>query len=108
MVDIKEMMRTYVFLNDPNVKQVTTRFGAVVLVLGGIAGATWLLAGASDDVDAEPEASASAYEKTSCMHESEWPSWATEHAPVIDAGTYEVYDAPEDEICVNYTPPDAG
>lgn len=98
------MMRTYVFLNDPDVKQVTTKFGALVLVLGGLAGAAWLAAGAMDDEVASPETSAAAYEKTECMAETELEAWKTAHADVVDAGTYEVYEGTGDTVCVAYDP----
>lgn len=98
------MMRTYVFLNDPDVKQVTTKFGALVLVLGGLAGAAWLAAGMAGDEVASPETSAAAYEKTECMPQAELDAWKVAHADVVDAGAYEVYESTGDTVCVAYDP----
>lgn len=59
MVDIEEIMQRYVFLNDPNVKELTTKFGMIVVGLGlmtvAVAGAvTWAGddGGGSGDVEA--------------------------------------------------------
>jgi len=40
-VDIKELMRTYVFLNDPDVKEVTTKFGIVLVGVAVVAAGAW-------------------------------------------------------------------
>jgi hypothetical protein len=53
LVDIEEIMQRYVLLNDPNVKEITTKFGIALVGLGvltvAVAGAvTWAGGGGTD------------------------------------------------------------
>lgn len=104
-MDIKELMRTYVFINDPDVKQVTTKFGALVLLLGAVAGLAWATAGfVADDAAPgdDPGTTAATYEEESCMPAAELEAWMAEHAEIVDAGTYDVTEVDQDRVCVAY------
>lgn len=104
MVDIKELMRTYVFINDPDVKQVTTKFGILLVALGGVAGMAWLAVGVAEDPASEQAASADgdAYESTECMEQTELSAWKATHAGVVDDGDYEVEPVGAGIVCVHW------
>ncbi len=103
-MDIKDLMRTYVFINDPDIKQVTTKFGAVLIALGGLAGMAYLAAGVAD-TDEDPSAAAEPdedQEETSeaCMDATDLDAWRSEH-PDLEQGTdYEVDVTESGLVCV--------
>lgn len=104
-MDIKELMRTYVFINDPDVKQVSTKFGGLVLVLGAVAGLAWVAAGLVSEEAApgdEAGTAAASYEEESCMPAAELEGWLAEHEAIVDAGTYDVTWVEPDRVCVAY------
>lgn len=104
MVDIKELMRTYVFLNDPDVKEVTTKFGAVIVALGVASLAVWgSVAFFADDQAPEPTAStANDDTATDCVHESEADDWRQEHQDVLLSNRLVETEQVGDEVCFTY------
>lgn len=109
MVDIKELMRTYVFLNDPNVKEITTKFGALLLAIGAIAALVWVSAGLAGDQPTsaeDPAASTSdeadAYANEECMPEEDLEAWKQDHADVVLSGDYDVRTVDTSTVCVRY------
>ncbi len=101
-MDIKELMRTYVFINDPKVRQITTKFGAVLIALGGIAGIAWLAVGLADDGTQDPGAAAEAvddYDESECMHESELTAWQLENADIL-SGEHHTHHRADGTVCV--------
>lgn len=109
MVDIKELMRTYVFINDPDVKEVTTKFGALLLAVGAIAALVWVAAGLAGDpatTGAEDPAAATGaeeadgYANEECMPESELAEWKQTHADTVLSGDYEIRPVDAGIVCV--------
>lgn len=105
-VDIKNMVRTFVFLNDPRVKQVTTKFLAVALTLGALfALYAWSVTDPTAPADgAETPTAAEAWPQYQCMHASAFAAWVEEHPQ------HEVRDAelqPDGQtVCFWYEPRD--
>lgn len=109
MVDIKELMRTYVFINDPDVKQVTTKFGALLIAIGAIAAVVWVAAGIAEqgvtEVDQGPaaaEADAEGYENEECMPQAELADWKQDNQATVLSGDYEVRKVDSGVVCVHY------
>lgn len=106
MVDIKELMRTYVFINDPDVKEVTTKFGVALIALGAIAALTWGAVNygtqAGPAAAEEPTAATGDYDEKECMTESELTTWKQNHRSLVLSGDYEVKTVDTDYVCVFY------
>lgn len=106
MVDIKELMRTYVFINDPDVKEVTTKFGVALIALGAIAALTWgavnYTSQAGPIAAEEPTAATGDYEEKECMTEDELATWKQEHRSIVLSGDYDVETVDTNYVCVYY------
>lgn len=113
MVDIKELMRTYVFINDPNVKEVTTKFGVALLALGvvgiGVAGVVTM---AEDDSPAETQASEAdggsggelaTNQTRDCVQEEDADEWRQDNADVLLSNRLISEEASGDWVCFIYT-----
>lgn len=112
MVDIKELMRTYVALNDPDVRDITRKFGAVIVGLGLATVAVWgSVAFFSDDPSLNDPAATSADTGsqdggdqlvTECVTEDEADDWRQEHQDLILANQIESVNQEGDEVCYTY------
>lgn len=106
MVDIKELMRTYVFINDPDVKQITTKFGALLIAVGAIAALAW--AGVAMVGDAGQTGTPTAaeaddgYANEDCMPSGELAAWKQDHRQLVLSGDYEVRQMDTGVVCVLY------
>jgi hypothetical protein len=106
MVDIQELMRTYVFLNDPDVKEVTTKFGALVLgitvvALGAWAGVTYLGGDdASTGGEAYADASDSSETEQTCVDESNTDEWKADNPETLER-LIDVQET-DGEVCYTY------
>lgn len=113
MVDIKELMQTYVFLNDPNVKEITTKFGMVVLGLGlatlGIWGAVTLVQGGPGAADTtagtadDGGSQAGADTTKDCVRAEDADAWRAEHASIVSSDRLLDVEASGDWVCFTYT-----
>lgn len=106
MVDIKELMRTYVFINDPDVKEVTTKFGVALIALGAIAALTWgavnYASQAGPAAVEEPTAATGDYEEKECMSADELTTWKQDHQSIVLSGDYDVETVDTTYVCVYY------
>lgn len=106
MVDIKDLMRTYVFINDPDVKEVTTKFGVALIALGAIAALTWgavnYASQAGPAAAEDPTAATGDYENKDCMTQSEFTAWKQEHGSLVRAHQYQVETVDTNYVCVYY------
>lgn len=112
MVDIKELMRTYVFINDPNVKEVTTKFGILLAGLGVATLGVWgLVTVAEDDPVTDPHAAetddgsdgeAAADTQKDCVHEDDADDWRDEHADLLLSGNLLKEEQNGDYVCFTY------
>lgn len=105
MVDIKELMRTYVALNDPNVKDITRKFGAVILGLGLASLAVWGAVAffGEDSAPTQPQAeTADENTETECVPEDEASDWRQENQDLILADKIESVHSEGDEVCYTY------
>lgn len=92
-MDIKDLLRTYVFPNDPNVEEITTQFGMILGGLGLATAAVWgsvVLAGdgdvpsphAAEAEDEHPDAELGD-EVQDCVPEHEAYEWKQDHDDVL-------------------------
>lgn len=110
MVDIKELMRTYVVINDPNVKEVTTKFGALFLGLGVATLGVWgmvTLAG-SEDVS-QPQAAEGDGGQTlagdqsrDCVPAEQADEWRQDNADVLLSNRLIDEEETGDYVCFTY------
>lgn len=104
-MDIKELMRTYVFINDPKVRQITTKFGAVLIALGGIAGIAWIGVGLADDATDEPNQPAADieddYDETECMDPSQLDAWRLANPDILN-GDHQIHYRANGDVCVHH------
>lgn len=115
MVDIKELLRTYVMLNDPNVREITTKFGAVILGLGVATLAVWGVVSLAEDDPAsqQPQASTADGEdasgeedqtptETECVDASKADAWSQEHKWILLSNRLLDVDERGDQVCFTY------
>jgi hypothetical protein len=110
LIDIKELLQTYAVINDPNVKEVTTKF-AVLLVGLGVAGfAAWGLVGLDED-EAQPAGPTAASNQDAdlagdrlqdCVPQEEADEWRDEHAEIFLENRMIDTEETGDWVCFTY------
>ena len=105
-LDIRDLVRTYVFLNDPDVRKQTTKFGALFVAGIAMMAATFWLSGVSpDDSGAAPTADVGFTEREeSCMPAGDVPGWLAEN----DVRLLEQRTRADGSVCLVYAPGQAG
>ena len=104
--DIGVMVRTFVFLNDPRVKQVTTRFLAIAVAIAAIGAvyafsvSTGIEEAPASDADAVGAESAT-WPREICMDQAEAGTWVASHP---DVRVLEVVERPGGQVCLRYAP----
>lgn len=94
-MDLKNLLRTYVYLSDPRVKQVTIKFTALLIALGAVAAVTY----AAVTRSAGDESLTAMGLQQECMPEEEHAAWQSEHA---DDEVVSSERAENGEVCVTY------
>lgn len=111
MVDIKELMQRYAILNNPDVREITTMFGALIVGLGimglAVAGAvTWAQDGGAPDAtaahadnDSEPQLGD---ETKDCVLQENADEWREEHSAVLMSNRLLDVEEMGDRVCFTY------
>lgn len=113
MVDIKDLMRTYVFINDPNVKEVTTKFGILLVGLGLATLGVWgLVTIAEEDPVADTQAAGTddssddelaGDQHRDCVHEDDADEWRNDNQDLLLSGNLLDEEQSGDYVCFTYT-----
>lgn len=113
LVDIEEIMQRYVFLNDPNVKEITMKFGGVIVGLGLLTVAAIGLVTLADDAGGPDARSAYAGgqdhsdkeagdEVQDCVPADESDAWRQAHDDVLMENRLLDVDESGGFVCYTY------
>jgi hypothetical protein len=113
LVDIKELVQTYAVINNPKVKEVTTKFGALLLGLGVATLGVWGMVTLAEEDTADDAYAASSGETSDeqlasdqvrdCVPEERADAWRQDNADVILSDRLISTETSGDYVCFIYT-----